>query len=149
MEFQSIVENCETDLYLVNALEMLKLIPRDNNMLYHLRKSPHNMLVRPYNVMKNEDVIKNLFLVFCAILNIQLKQRDAPDSIEDKTIQQNLRSIDLERDSKVAYHGELAAIKELICRRHFSISERQVQLIHDSFRNLHDNRLNFIGSNFS
>lgn len=142
-EFQTILQNCHTDFYLVDMLEALKLFPNDPQLLQFLRQSSQNMVVKQINLPDNENIQKNLFRVFCAIMKVQLNQRDS-SYIDERVIQQYLDSVNLEREFEMIYIDELSAIKGLINRPTYALTDRQVKLVHDKFRNLYDNRINYI-----
>ena len=92
---------------------------------------------------ESEDLTKNLFRIFCSIVKVQLNQRDAT-FIPEGVIQQHLDSINLDRDLEMIYIDELSAIKGLVNRQRYALTDRQVKMIHEKFRNLYDNRINFI-----
>lgn len=51
-------------------LEALKLFPSDPQLLQFLRQSSQNMIVKQVNLPDNENIQKNLFRVFCAIMKV-------------------------------------------------------------------------------
>lgn len=57
---------------------------------------------------------------------------------------QYIDSVNLEREFEMIYIDELSAIKGLINRPLYALTDRQINLIFDKFRNLYDNRINFI-----
>ena len=102
-------------------------------------------MVKQEGMPESEDLTKNLFRIFCSIIKVQLNQRDAT-YIEPGIVQQYLDSINLQRDHDMIYIDELAAIKGLINRSRYALTDRQVKLIHEKFKNLYDNRVYFIKS---
>ena len=144
-EYQSILQNFQGDLYLVDVLEMLKLVPSEPALLQFLRQSSQNMMVKQEGMPESEDLTKNLFRIFCSIIKVQLNQRDST-FLEERVIQQYLDSINLQRDPDMVYIDELAAIKGLINRSRYALTDRHVKLVHEKFKNLYENRINFINS---
>lgn len=71
-EYQNILQNYQGDLYLVDMMEMLKLIPLDQQLAQFLRQSSQNMMIKQANMPESEDITKNLFRIFCSIVKVQL-----------------------------------------------------------------------------
>jgi hypothetical protein len=124
---------------------MLKLVPSEPTLLQFLRQSSQNMMVKQEGMPESEDLTKNLFRIFCSIIKVQLNQRDST-FLEERVIQQYLDSINLQRDNDMIYIDELAAIRGLINRSRYALTDRHVKLIHEKFKNLYENRINFINS---
>lgn len=129
----------------MDLLEMLKLLPTEPSLLQFLRQSSQNMMIKQAGMPESEDLTKNLFRIFCSILKVQLNQRDS-SFIDERVIQQYLDSINLQREIDMVYIDVLAAIKGLINRSRYALTDRQVKLIHEKFKNLYENRINFINS---
>ena len=92
----------------------------------------------------SEDIVKNLFKVCCAILNL----RSAPSGVsylDEKLLQTYLEGINFHRDDpELVLIDQLATIKSLINRRAYNLTERQIKMIHDKFRNMYENRENYL-----
>lgn len=49
-------------------------------------------------------------------------------------------SINLERDEEMIYIDALSAIKGLINRPTYALTDRQIKMMHEKFKNLYQNR---------
>lgn len=122
------------EIYLVDIMERLNFLYHDvtlkekNRQLYaFLEKSKQNLLVKSdleqYR-SDSDDIVKNLFKVCCAILNL----RSAPSGVaylDEKLLQTYLDGINFHRDDpELVLIDQLATIKSLINRRAYNLTER-------------------------
>lgn len=127
-------KNLAGEIYLVDIMERLNFLYHDvtlkdkNRQLYaFLEKSKQNLLVKSdleqYR-SDSDDIVKNLFKVCCAILNL----RSAPSGVgylDEKLLQTYLDGINFHRDDpELVLIDQLATIKSLINRRAYNLSER-------------------------
>lgn len=136
--------------YLVDIIERLHFLYADqslkekNKQLYaFLEKSKQNLLVQS-DLEKirgdQEDIVKNLFKICCAILNMSVNQRGS-NFLDEKLLQTYLDGINFHRDDEeLVLIDQLATIKSLVNRKSYSLTDRQIKMIHDKFRNMFDNR---------
>lgn len=102
-------------------------------------------MIKQAQMPVSEDLTKNLFRVFCSVIKVQLNQRGT-SFLDERLIQQTLDTVNLNRDLEMIYIDELSALKALINRPMFALTDRQVKLIHEKFRNMYDNRIKFINA---
>lgn len=127
-------KNMAGEIYLVDIMERLNFLYHDvtlkekNRQLYaFLEKSKQNLLVKSdleqYR-SDSDDIVKNLFKVCCAILNL----RSAPSGVaylDEKLLQTYLDGINFHRDDpELVLIDQLATIKSLINRRAYNLTER-------------------------
>jgi hypothetical protein len=78
--------------------------------------------------------------VLCGVMNMPLKQRGM-NPIENKVLSSYLDSINPEvLDDDIVLLNQLASIKSLANRRAFSLSDKQISMIHCKFQNMFDQR---------
>lgn len=97
---------------------------------------------------ESEDVTKNLFKVCCAILNLKPKQRGL-NPLEDMFLKRALDTIQDQRSlegRQTLTIDQLVLIKNLVHRKAFSLSDRQIVMINQKFANFSVNRKNFLFS---
>lgn len=143
-------KNLAGESYLVDIIERLNFLYADvslkekNRQLYaFLEKSKQNLLVKS-DLEKftndQDDIVKNLFKICCAILNMSVQQRGS-NFLDDKLLQTYLDGINYHRDDpELVLIDQLATIKSLINRKSYSLTDKQIKMIHDKFRNMFDNR---------
>lgn len=108
-----------------------------------MEKSKQNLLVKSdLEVARGdqEDIVKNLFKICCAILNMSVSQRSS-NILDQKLLQTYLDGINYQRDDpELVLIDQLATIKSLINRKAYGLTDKQIKMIHDKFRNMFDNR---------
>ena len=132
-------------VYLVEVLDHLKFINEDqlmrqsvklNSMIKQYRKNLYIETESGNFTGMSEDVTKNLFKICCAIMNYRPKQRDQ-NKIEDYVLKSYLDHVDENRSGRdILIIDQLQCIKSLANRRAFSLSDKQIALIHLKFQNL-------------
>merc|ERR1712046_136763 len=151
-EYQDVLvtgKNMVGDIYLVDVLARLHLINSDmtqeraREVFNFMDKSKQNILIKSdleqYRT-EYDDIQKNLFKVVCAILNLQVNQRDY-NYMEPYTLNTYLDAIKHVRDDQdLVLINQLATIKNLINRPVYSLSDMQVRQIHLKFKNMADER---------
>ena len=88
----------------------------------------------------NENVQKNLFRLFCAITNVPFNQREQSRYLDDRLLITILQSVDDNLDERQLLAAQVQAIKTIISRPKFSLTEKQTRLIRHKFINLFDYR---------
>jgi hypothetical protein len=87
-----------------------------------------------------DETVKNLFKVLCGVLNMPLKQRGA-NPVDDKVLSTYLDSINPDvLDDDIVLLNQLATIKSLANRKAFSVTDKQIGMIHNKFKNMFDQR---------
>lgn len=77
-----------------------------------------------------DDTVKNLFKVLCGVMNMPLKQRGT-NPIDDKVLNTYLDSINPDvLDDDIVLLNQLATIKSLANRKAFSVTDKQISMIH-------------------
>ena len=143
-------KNAVGEIFLVDILDKMhflyedrKLINKNKQLLSFLQKSKQNLLIASdLESFKTEqdDVSKNLFKIICAILNLQVNQR-GHNYLDDKLLYTYLDAINFNRDDQeLVLIDQLATIKSLINRKTYSLTDKQIRLIHHKFNNLAENR---------
>jgi hypothetical protein len=143
-------KNLTGESYLVDVVERLHFLYADQNLkeknkqLYaFLEKSKQNLLVKSDLEQfrgDQEDIVKNLFKICCAILNMSVNQRNS-NFLDEKLLQTYLDGINYHRDDpELVLIDQLATIKSLVNRKSYSLTDSQIKKIHDKFRNMYDNR---------
>lgn len=143
-------KNLAGESYLVDIVERLNFLYADqslrekNTQLYaFLEKSKQNLLVKSDLEQfrgDQDDIVKNLFKVCCAVLNMSVNQRGS-NYLDEKLLVTYLDGINYHRDDpELVLIDQLATIKSLINRKAYSLTDRQIKMIHDKFRNMYDNR---------
>lgn len=143
-------KNLAGESYLVDIVERLHFLYSDqslkvqNRQLYaFLEKSKQNLLVKSDLEQfrgDQEDIVKNLFKICCAILNMSVGQRSS-NTLDNKLLQTYLDGINYHRDDpELVLIDQLATIKSLINRKSYGLTDKQIKMIHDKFRNMYDNR---------
>lgn len=147
-------KNIAGEIYLVDIMERLHFLYADANLkeknkqLYaFLEKSKQNLLVKSdleaYRT-DADDVTKNLFKVCCAILNMQVNQRGSP-ILDESLLKTYLEGINFHRDDpELVLIDQLATVKSLINRKAYTLTDRQVAMIHEKFKNMFENRENHL-----
>jgi hypothetical protein len=80
-----------------------------------------------------DDTVKNLFKVLCGIMNMPLKQRGA-NQMDDRVLNTYLDAINPDLlDDDIVLLNQLATIKSLANRKAFSVSDKQIGMIHTKF----------------
>ena len=93
----------------------------------------------------SEDLTKNLFKIFCGIFNMRLRQRGI-NQLEDKLLISYLDAINFDiHDNDLILLNQMATIKSLVNRKSFSISDKQISMIHKKFLNIYHQRLSHNG----
>ena len=77
----------------------------------------------------NENVQKNLFRLFCAITNVPFNQREQSRYLDDRLLITILQSVDDNLDERQLLAAQVQAIKTIISRPKFSLTEKQTRLI--------------------
>jgi hypothetical protein len=77
LEYQDVLQNGKNlagEIYLVDILEKMHLLPSDEKKEIHqfLRQTKQNLLIKSdlESYPEQEDIIKNLFNIICAVLNL-------------------------------------------------------------------------------
>ena len=84
-----------------------------------------------------DDVVKNLFKILCGIMNMPLKQR-GQNQLDDVTLIQFLDTINFDvLDDDLILLNQLATMKRLANRKAFSLTDTQMTLIHEKFKNMY------------
>lgn len=77
----------------------------------------------------------------CGVLNLRLRQR-GHNQLENKLLQNYLKSFSVEKQNiEQMLLNQMHAIKSLVNRRAFSISDVQISMIHNKFKNYYHQRL--------
>lgn len=153
-EYQDILllgKNMVGEIYLVDILAKLHFIDTDftqdkaRQFYAFIEKSKQNILVKSELEQfkgEQEDIPKNLFKITCAILNLQVNQRGTTTNyLDEDLLKTYLESINHSRDEHdLILINQLATIKNLINRPTYSLSDRQIRLIHLKFKNMADSR---------
>lgn len=94
-----------------------------------------------------EDIIKNLFKVLCGIMNLKLHQRGHNQLSEEllRTYAEAIKFYEDEPDYTTM--DMLHTIKNLINRKAFSLSETQLEYLHNKFRDFFYNRQSWYEAN--
>lgn len=83
---------------LVGALDALKLLPGFD--LTYLNDAIENIPIKTQIESNDSDAVqKNLFRLFCAIVNVPFNQR-VSSLIDDRTLNQCLHAVDVGKDEK-------------------------------------------------
>lgn len=145
-------KNMVGEIYLVDILSKLHFIDgygtnQNAKQIYaFMDKSKQNVLIQSDLEQfrgESEDIQKNLFMVTCAILNLQVNQK-GQNFLEDSLLNTYLDSINHARDDlDLILINQLATIKNLIIRPTYSLTERQISRIHLKFKNMADDRESF------
>ena len=123
---------------LVGALDTLKLLP--NFDLMYLNDAIENIPIKTQIESNDSDAVqKNLFRLFSAVANVPFNQRVA-SVIDDRALSQCLDAIDMGKDERTLLAQQIQAIKELITRPAFSLTERQARLVRQKLANLSEYR---------
>lgn len=87
-----------------------------------------------------DDIVKNLFKILCGIMNMPLKQR-YNNQLDDNVLIQFLDTINFDvLDDDLILLNQLATIKRLANRKAFSLTDTQMVLIHEKFKNMYAQR---------
>ena len=77
LEYQDVLQNGKNlagEIYLVDILEKMHLLPSDEKKEIHqfLRQTKQKLLIKSdlESYPEQEDIVKNLFNIICAILNL-------------------------------------------------------------------------------
>lgn len=144
-------KNHAGEIFLADVLKEFRFLFEDRrrvdknlDLFNYLDQQKQNLLISSdLETFKSEqdDVSRNLFKIICAIMKQNVNQR-GHNFLDDKILYTYLDSINYDRDeTDLIYVDQLAAIKSLINRKTYSLTDQQVNLIHKKFKNMHDNRL--------
>lgn len=87
-----------------------------------------------------DDFVKNLFKMLCGIEDMRLKQR-GHNAMPDGFLRQYLNGINLNMmDNDLILLNQLATLKNVSNRKAFSLSDQQLAMIHDKFKNMCEER---------
>ena len=93
----------------------------------------------------SDDVVKNLFKILCGVMNMRLKQR-AVNPLDDQTLASFLDAINFDiLDDDLVLLTQMATMKRLANRKAFSISDKQIAMLHRKFANLYEQRMSATG----
>ena len=107
---------------LVGVLDALGLLP--NFDLQYLNDYVENIPIKTRQESPdNETVQKNLFRLFCAITNVAFNQRESR-YLEDRLLGPCLANVDENLDEKSLLAAQIQAIKILISRPKFSLTDK-------------------------
>lgn len=123
---------------LVGVLDALCLLPTFD--LSYLNDRIENIPIKTrLESQDNENLQKNLFRLFCAITNVPFNQRESR-YLDDRTLLSCLQTVDDNLDEKSLLAAQIQAIKTLISRPQFSLTDKQIRQIRHKFINLFDYR---------
>ena len=160
-EFNNVVRNSTrggNSLFLLDALEQLNLIDssllEEPNLQDHhdkykklkiaLRDQKSNILVSQGGSGGPDDIQRNLFKVCCAILNLKAPQMGQA-SLDEGLLYQYLDQVDINSfalDSNL--FNQIQVIKNLANRKAFSLSDKEIKMIHLKFKNMSIHRKNMM-----
>lgn len=131
-------------IYIVDVMQQMNFLgdcsqKRTNIMMKQLR----DILYIEDDWRQSQDVTQNLFKICCAILNLIPKQkcsRNLQDSVLKKHIERVKFSFQYNREFLII--DQLKIIKELVNRKAFSISAKQIYIINTNFINMSQNYKN-------
>lgn len=144
-DFQDVINhklNMDGEVYLVDILEALNLldlnIVQDDYLYSFIKQSKDNLVIKSekMNWVESEDIQQNLFKVCCAILNHKVQQR-GHNFLDDKLLYTYLDGVNLEKiDKDVLMIDQVSAIKSIINRKCFSLTDFQCKMISEKFVNM-------------
>ena len=152
-EFNNVVRNATrggNSLFLLEALEQLNfldccILEETNHADQHdkyrkikiaIRDQKSNILISQGGSSGPDEIQRNLFKVCCAILNLKPPHIGHPN-LDDGVLHQYLDTIDINHfatDSNL--FNQLQVIKNLANRKAFSLTDKQIKMIHLKFKNL-------------
>ena len=91
-----------------------------------------------------DDIVKNIFKVFCEIMNMPLKNRGL-NPINDESLFESLDTINFSLlDNDLIVLNQLATLKGICNRVSFSLTEDHGKAIHEKFKNMYNERRKFL-----
>lgn len=89
---------------------------------------------------QTEDVTKNLFKMCCSILNYKPKQTNQ-STLEDQILREYLDQVQENRHQRdTIIIDQMIMLRNIVNRKAFSLTDKQIQLVHKKFYNLCINR---------
>ena len=130
-------------IYIVDVMQQMSFLGdcslRVKNMIFGLREILHI----EEDWRQSKDVTQNLFKVCCAILNLIPKQR-CVRSLQDSVLKSHVDKVkySFQYNREYLIIDQLKIIKELVNRKAFAISPKQIYIINNNFINMSQNYKN-------